>query len=87
MYRSALKIICIVSGILFVIFGIFVAFSVAQFFDMAKNNASIGIIGGADAPTIMFWLQKVARSPVFCAGIVTLCVFIGTGLGLIFSKK
>ena len=86
MRRSVLKITCLVSGILFaVLSGLFIASAVRAFERL--QTASIGIIGGADGPTALFLLQKVAATPVVSAAIVTFLIFAGTGLFLIFSRK
>ena len=82
MSRTILKIICIVSGVLCVVFGVVTFLSVAA--GLERVNTSGGIIGGTSAPTVEFLLQT---SPTFYAAIVTLILFAGTGLMLIFCKK
>jgi Na+-transporting methylmalonyl-CoA/oxaloacetate decarboxylase beta subunit len=86
MSRSILKIICIVSGILFITLTIFTIVSITQAFQ-AADAASIGIIGGADAPTALFLLQKLTRTPICSTAGMAFLLFIGTGLALIFTKK
>lgn len=76
MSRSVLKIVCIVSGILFVVFSIFTVYSAMLIF---KTIAGAGIIGGAGAPTMAYVLQKVMKSPVFYAARVALSLFVGSG--------
>lgn len=84
MPRTALKVLCIVFGVLFAVFGVITVFSVIQTF---RNVASSGIIGGADAPTMSFALQKAAQSPVCFIATVSFFAFIATGLGLILNKE
>lgn len=84
MSKSVLKIICIVSGVLFVILGILTVHTAMQ---MLQTVVSVGVIGSSGAPTIEFVLQRTAKTPVFSAAIVAFFLFIGTGLGLIFSRK
>ena len=84
MSRSVLKVVCIVSGILFVILGFFTVCSAMRIF---RAIAEAGIIGGAGMPTMAYALQRVARSPVCSAAIAALFLFIGTGLALIFRRK
>lgn len=86
MNRSVLKILCVVSGILFAILGIIVVISAVQV-SKTVDAASIGIIGGAGMPTAVFLLQKVMRSPVFCTKIAAFLLFSGTGLALLLTKK
>lgn len=81
MSRKILKITHIVSGVLFVFFSVFTAISVAA--GLERVNTSGGIIGGAGAPTVEYLLQN---SLSFCAAIVVLFLFAGTGLALIFCK-
>ena len=86
MQRTVLKTICIVSGILFAALSLFLVISAVQAYQEV-DRASVGIIGGADAPTGMFLLGKIVRTPFgYIAGVAFL-VFIGTGVGLIFGKK
>ena len=85
MSRSALKVICIVSGILFVVLGIFTVVSVALILGTA--TASVGIIGGADAPTLNFQLNKIMHTPAFQAFAVAFLACAGTGIDLLFTKK
>lgn len=84
MRRSVLKIICIVSGILFVILSILVISSIAQAFE---EMSTVSIIGGASTPTMGFFLRKVLGSPVFYAAMAAFLLFAGTGLALIFCKR
>lgn len=86
MRRIVLQLICIVSGILFGTFSIFTVYCVGLIFGSMDRAASVSIIGGADAPTMEFLLHEVAGSPIFYAAIVTLLLFLGTGLALIFCK-
>ena len=82
MFRTALKIICIVSGVLFVAFSVFTVFSVAS--GLERINTSGGIIGGAGAPTTGFLLRN---SPSFYPAMVSLLLFAATESTLIFGKK
>lgn len=82
MNRSVLKIICIVSGILFALLSVLTVYSVIA--GLNRINAAGGIIGGAGAHAVKFLLQD---TPSFHAAIVAFLAFIGTGLGLIFGKK
>lgn len=86
MSRTVLKTICIVSGVLFVMLSLFLVISAVQAYQEA-NRASIGIIGGADAPTAMFLLGKIMRTPFGYTVSVAFLVFVGTGIALIFGKK
>lgn len=86
MKRTALKIVCMVSAILFVILcAIWVIAAVQVMKDV--NTASIGIIGGADGPTAIFLTLNVMRSPVVYITIANFLVFSITGLILIFRKN
>ncbi len=82
MSRKILMTICIVSCILFVIFVALTILSVTA--ELERINQNSGIIGGADAPTVQFLVQK---SPWFDAAILAVLAFAATGLTLIFSKK
>lgn len=84
MSRAVLKIICIVSGVLVIVFGILTVHTAMQ---MLQTVVNVGVIGSSGAPTIQFVLQSTAKTPVFSAAIVALFLFVGTGLGLIFSRK
>ena len=87
MPRTVLKILCIVSGLLFLVLGISLIVSIAVNPGSAGTAGSIGIIGGADAPTVEFLVRKALRSPACCIAMVSFFVFIATGLGLIFGKE
>ena len=82
MSRTILKTICIVSGILFVLFFVLTLLSVTA--ELERINTSGGIIGGADAPTVEFLLQN---SSVCYLAILTLLMLVITGVSLIFGKK
>ena len=56
MNRTVLKILCIVSGILFVIFTALTILSVTT--ELKQINQRGGIIGGADGRTVTFLVQK-----------------------------
>lgn len=86
MIRTVLKVLCIVSGILFSILSIFLIISAVQVFHTA-NTASVGIIGGADGPTAIFLAGRIMRTPVFCTMVAAFLSFGGTGLALLFTKK
>lgn len=86
MQRTVLKTICIVSGVILVALSLFLVISAVQAYQEA-NRASIGIIGGADAPTAMFLLGQIMRTPFGYAAGVALLAFVGTGASLIFDKK
>ena len=81
MSRTIIKIICIVSGVLFVALGAVTFYSVSAELNSIITN---GIIGGAGAPTVEFLLQT---SPTFYAAIVALLLFTGAGLMLILRRK
>ena len=82
MSRKIIKTICMVSGILFVVFVALTILSVTT--DLQRINQNGGIIGGADALTVKFLVQK---SPWYDAAIVAVLAFAATGLILIFRKK
>ena len=82
MSRTILKTICIVSGILFVLFFVLTLLSVTA--ELEQINTSGGIIGGADAPTVEFLLQN---SSVYYFAIPALLMLVITGVSLIFGKK
>ena len=86
MKKSALKIICMVSGILFALLSVIWVVSIVQV-TKTVNAASIGIIGGAGGPTAIFLMQEVLRSPVVYITIVDFLVFAITGSMLIFRKN
>lgn len=83
MAKKVLKVLCTLSAALFVVFGGATVWVVVRCFEQPSAN----IIGGAGAPTLAFLLGKVARSPVCGLAIVSMAVFIGTGLALIRRKK
>lgn len=87
MRRSVLKVICIISGILFVVLSISAVVSVVQVLAAAGDAGGTGIIGGADAPTLEYILQTAAKSPAFYAAIAFLFLCAGTGLALILRRK
>ena len=82
MNRTVIKILCIVSGILFVIFTALTILSVTT--ELKQINQRGGIIGGADAHTVTFLVQKTAW---FDAAILAVLAFAATGLMLIFGRK
>lgn len=86
MKKSALKIVCMVSGILFALLSVIWVLSIVQA-TKNVNAASVGIIGGADGPTAIFLTQEVLRSPVVYITIVDFLLFIVTGSMLIFRKN
>ena len=86
MNRTVLKILCIVSGILFAVFTAVLVICAVQA-SKAVDAASIGIIGGADGPTAIFITQKAITTPLFYTVISTFLLFIGTGLTLLLGKK
>ena len=82
MSRSVMKLICIVSAILFVVLGILGVLAVTRALEAARN---MSIIGGTGAPTIFYLLRN--NMSVFYAAGVALFLFAGTGFALIFTKK
>ena len=82
MNRSALKIICILSGILLVILSIL---GILAFERAIETVRGISIIGGADFSLVLLFLHD--DMPVFYAAFVALVMFVGTGLALVFGKK
>ena len=86
MNRTVLKILCIVSGILFALFTAVLVICAVQAFK-AVDAASIGIIGGADGPTAIFITQKVITTPLCYTGISAFLLFVVTGLMLLFGRK
>lgn len=86
MNRTVLKILCIVSGILFATLTMLLIITAVQAFKTV-DATSIGIIGGADGPTAIFLTQKVMTTPLCYAVISTFLLFSGTGLTLLFIKK
>lgn len=86
MNRSVLKILCIVSGIVFAILAIILVISAVQAFKTV-DAASIGIIGGADGPTAIFLTQKAITTPLCYTVISAFLLFTGTGLALLLGKK
>lgn len=83
MAKKVLKIVCTLSAALSVVFGGATVWAVVRCFE----QPTAGIIGGAGAPTLAFLLGKVARSPVCYLAIVSIALFIGTGLAMILRKK
>jgi Na+-transporting methylmalonyl-CoA/oxaloacetate decarboxylase beta subunit len=86
MKYSVIKIICIVSGVLFAVLAIALVILAVQM-RTTVNPASVGIIGGADGPTAIFLTQKLLRTPVFRGMFWSFLAFVGTGLALIVMKK
>ena len=86
MHRTVLKILCMVSGILFAALAVILVISAMQVSKTA-NAAGMSIIGGADAPTAAFLLQKGMGAPAFCITIADFLLFVGTGLALLFTRK
>ena len=86
MNRTVLKILCIVSGIVFAILAIILVISAMQA-SKTVDAASIGIIGGADGPTAIFLIQKVMNTPLYYTVISAFLLFSGTGLALLLGKK
>lgn len=86
MNRSVLKILCIVSGIVFAALAIILVIFVVQT-SKTVDAASIGIIGGADGPTAIFLTGKVITTPLCYILISALLLFSGTGLALLLGKK
>ena len=80
MKRIILKLCCILSGILFLVFAIIAAFSVNQTLSRVS-----GIIGGAGTPTLRFALQQAA-TPIFYA-VLFFFLSLGTGLALVLGRK
>ena len=86
MNKRALKIICIVSGIVFAALAVLVILAVVQF-SRTVNAASVGIIGGADGPTAIFLTQRLMASPVFLAMGAAFLAFVGTGIAWLITGK
>ena len=58
----------------------FIAFRVTP-----AEQASVGIIGGADGPTAVFVTSRAAPGPLFCL-LAAAAVFAGTGLALLIRR-
>ena len=86
MNRTVLKILCIVSGIVFATLAIILVISAVQA-SKTVDAGSIGIIGGADGPTAIFLTQEAINTPLFYTVISTFLLFVGTGLTLLIGRK
>ena len=87
MSKSVLKVICLASGVLFLVFGTIMVCSIVNMRNAVASYPQVSIIGGANAPTMQYLLGQVLRSPVFAATVLALLLFAGTGLTLIFGKN
>jgi hypothetical protein len=85
--RLVLKIICLVSGVLFLVFGTITVCSIVNMCNAVASLPQVSIIGGANSPTMQFFIGKMFRSPVFGAAVLALVLFAGTGLALVFGRK
>ena len=86
MNKRVLKIICIVSGIVFAALAVLLILAAVQF-SRTVNAASVGIIGGADGPTAIFLTQRLMATPVFIAMRVAFLAFVGTGIAWLITGK
>ena len=86
MNKRVLKIICIVSGIVFAALAVLVILAAVQFYKTVPV-ASVGIIGGADGPTAIFLTQRLMATPVFIAMRVAFLAFVGTGIAWLITGK
>ena len=86
MKKKLLLPICVLSFLATVFFGIRLAAGLTALLEQA--GASGGIIGGADAPTAIFWLTYILpRTPIFWGAICSLAVFLTSGIAAIVPHK
>lgn len=86
MNQKVLKIICIASGIVFVTLAALLIISAVQF-SKTVPAASVGIIGGADGPTVIFLTQRFLFSPVFVTMGTAFLAFVGTGIAWLIVRR
>ena len=86
MNKKVLKIICIISGIVFVTLVVLLIISAVQF-SKTVPAASVGIIGGADGPTAIFLTQRIMFSPIFMTMGTAFLVFVGTGIAWLVGRR
>lgn len=86
MNKKVLKIICIVSGIVFVTLAALLIVSAVQL-SKTVPAASVGIIGGADGPTAIFLTQRFMFSPIFMTMGAAFLTFIGTGIAWLVARR
>lgn len=83
MQKRVCEILCLVSGGLFLL----LALGLWSMLYSASNAPSASIIGGADAPTVMFLLGQPPVSGFFLATVVSLVTCIVTGVILLIPNK
>ena len=86
MNKRVLKIICIVSGIVFAALAVLLIISAVQVYKTVPA-AGVGIIGGADGPTAIFLTQRLMATPVFLAMGAAFLAFVGTGIAWLITGK
>lgn len=85
MKKKLLLPICVLSFLATVFFGIRLGMGITG---LLQLGASGGIIGGADAPTAIFWLTYILpRTPIFWGAICSLAVFLTSGIVAIVLHK
>ena len=73
MKKKVCKILCLVSG------GVFLALALIVISAMRAlaNAPTIGIIGGADGPTAMFLTSRLMPYPLIAAVALIICIITG----------
>ena len=86
MNKKILTTLFTVSVFAMIFFGIRLGMGITGLLE--QLGASGGIIVGADAPTLIFWLTSLLpRTPVFWGALCSLAVFLTTGIAIIILNK
>ena len=88
MKKSVCKILCPISGGVFLVLALYLGYLACSLRNaLASAGASVGIIGGAGAPTQMFLLQRSPIWGILLIGLVALVTCIVTGVMLLIPDK
>lgn len=86
MNKKILTTLFTVSVFAMIFFGIRLGMGITGLLE--QLGASGGIIGGADAPTAIFWLTYLLpRTPVFWGAICSFAVFLASGIAALVRRK
>lgn len=76
--------IALISGLVLVLTSVLIP--IIKFSNYTAQNGSIGIIGGADMPTLLFSLRYVLGGQLLYAFVLGLTLFLSGGFCLVFKR-